>query len=148
MSNLLYEDNPKYDTWLKVLLGGILALPFVLGPILISVNIEEALVLFGAALFEIILFRMILPRRFQILNDKLRIILGGGPFALNIPLSDITDVRPRTGAKAFVFTGIRFATSANHTIEVIRSKGLNIVISPTNDDMFLEQLNQARNAAP
>jgi len=146
MSNLLYEDKPKYDTWLKALLGGVLALPFILGLILISVNIGEALTLFGVALFEIILFGLILPRRFQILNDKLRIVLGG-PFAVNIPLSDIIDVRSRTGIKAFVYLGIRFATSANHTVEIVRHKGLNIVISPTMDDGFIKQLNQARNAA-
>jgi hypothetical protein len=148
MSNLLYEDKPKYDAWIKVLLGGVLAIPLILGIILISVNsvnMEGALIVFGVVLFEVILFRLILPRRFQILNDKLRIVLGG-PFAINIPLSDIADVRSRTGINAFVYSGIRFATSSSHTIEIIRKKGLNVVISPTKDDMFVEQLNRARNA--
>jgi hypothetical protein len=145
MSALIYEDKPKYDTWLLLLFGGILALPTILGTVRISANTEEGLVLFGVLLFEIILFRLILPRRFQIYNDKLRIVLGGGPLTLNIPLSTIIDVKPRTGIKAFIFTGIRFATSAAHTIEITRDKGLNIVISPVNIDMFIEQLNQARN---
>ncbi len=147
MSYLLYEDKPKYDLWIKVLLGGVVALTLILGLVQISVNSREALAVFGVVLFEIILFRMILPRRFQILSGRLRIVLGG-PFVINIPLSDIKEVKSRTGIKAFVFTGIRFATSYNHTVEIVRHKGLNIVISPTNDDGFIKQLNQARNTAP
>ena len=145
MSNLLYEDKPKYDVWIKVLLGGVVAYTFILGLVQISENGREALTVFGTVLFEIILFRMILPRRFQILSDKLRIVLGG-PLAINIPISDIEEVRSRTGIKAFVYFGVRFATSSSHTVEIIRKKGLNMVISPTNDDEFIKQLNQARNA--
>ncbi|MFC2073177.1 PH domain-containing protein [Chloroflexota bacterium] len=140
----MYEDKPKYDIWLKVLLGGVIALPFFLGLIQLSVNIKDALPVFGVALFEIILIRIILPRRFQILSDRLRIVLGG-PFAINIPFYDIIDVRSRTGLKTFVYLGIRFATSANHTVEIVRKKGFNIVISPTDDVRFLERLNQVRN---
>ncbi len=145
MSELLYEDKPKYDIWIKVLLGGVVALTLILGLVQISVNGREALTVFGVVLFEIILFRMILPRRFQILSDKLRIVLGG-PLAINIPLSDIEEVRARTGIKAFVYFGVRFATSSGHTVEIIRKKGLNMVISPTNDDEFIKQLNLARDA--
>ncbi|MFC1958864.1 PH domain-containing protein [Chloroflexota bacterium] len=145
MNYLFYEDKPKYDVWIKVLLVGVVALTFILGIVQISVDTKEALTVFGTVLFEIILFRMILPRRFQILSDKLRIVLGG-PFAINIPLSDIEEVRSRTGIKAFVYFGVRFATSSSHTVEIIRKKGLNMVISPTNDDEFIKQLNQARKA--
>ncbi|MFC2006656.1 PH domain-containing protein [Chloroflexota bacterium] len=145
MRNLLYEDKPKYDVWIKVLLGGVVALTFIMGINQISVDTKEAFSVFGVVLFEIILFRIILPRRFQILSDKLRIVLGR-PFAINIPLSDIEEVRSRTGIKAFIYFGVRFATSSSHTVEIIRKKGLNMVISPANDDEFIKQLNQARDA--
>ena len=147
MNYLLYEDKPKYDTWLKILLGGIIALVIILGFIEVANDSGQALGVFGVAIFLIILFRLILPRRFQIQNDKLRIVLGGGPLAINIPFNDIKEVKPRTGIKAFIYVGIRFATSANYTIEIIRHRGLNIVISPTNDAEFMKQLDQARNAA-
>ncbi|MFC1954742.1 PH domain-containing protein [Chloroflexota bacterium] len=146
MSYLIYEDKPKYDLWIIILLCGIVAYTFIIGVIQISVNDREALTVFGAVLFEVILFWLIFPRRFQILSDRLRIVLGG-PLAVNIPLSDISDVKSRTGIKAFIFGGIRFATSASHTVEIIRHKGLNMVISPTNDDEFIKQLNQACNTA-
>ena len=145
MNNLLYEDKPKYDVWIKAILGGVVVLTFIMGINQISIDTKEAFSVFGVVLFEIILFGIILPRRFQILSDKLRIVLGG-PFAINIPLSGIKEVRSRTGIKAFIYFGVRFATSSSHTVEIIRKKGLNMVISPTNDEEFIKQLNQARNA--
>jgi len=144
MSSLLYEDKPKYDIWIKILLVGVVVFTFILGIAQISVDNREALTVLGVVLFEIVLFRLILPRRFQILSDRLRIILGG-PLAINIPFSDIKEVKPRTGIEAFIYAGIRFATSASHTIEIVRNKGLNMVISPNDNNEFIKQLNQARN---
>ncbi len=146
MSTLIYEDKAIYDTWIKVLFAGVLAIPIILGISMISKNTEEGSAVFGVLLFEIILFRLILPRRFQVYDDKLRIVLGGGPIAINIPLDNITDVKPRKGIKAFIYTGLRFATSTSHTVEINRKNGLDVLISPTNDEMFIDQLNQARKA--
>ncbi len=143
MNNLVYEDKPKYDLWLKFLLGGVLALTFILGVVLISENSVAASVMFGVTLFDALLFKLILPQRFQILSDRLKIALGG-PFAINIPLSHITNAQSLSGIKVFFYWGIRFATSSNHTIEIVRKNSLNLVISPTNNGMFLEQLNRAR----
>ena len=144
---LLYEDTPKYDSWLKLILGGVLALTIILGIILISQDTEAALVMFGITLFDALLFKAILPRRFQIFEDRLKILLGG-PFAINITFSNIAEAKPASGRKTVIYSGIRFATSIHHVVEIIRKKGLNLVISPKNDEMFLEQLNQVRNSAP
>jgi len=139
---LLYEDTPKYDSSLKLILGGVLALTFILGIIFISQDTEAALAMFGITLFDALLFKAILPRRFKIFEDRLKILLGG-PLAINIPLSNIVEAKPVSGRKAFAYWGIRFATSTRHVVEIVRKKGLNLVISPRNEDMFLEQLNQA-----
>ena len=40
---LIYEDTPKYDTWIKLILGGVLALTFILGVIFIYQDTEAAL---------------------------------------------------------------------------------------------------------
>ena len=142
-NTLLYEDIPEYGSWLKIILGGVLALTFILGIIFISIDTEAALVMFGITLFDALLFKAILPRRFQIFEDRLK-ILSGGPFAINIPLSNITEAKSVSGSKTFVYSGLRFATSTKRVVEIVRKKGMNLVISPRNDDMFLEQLNQAR----
>ena len=139
---MIYEDIPKYDLWLKLLLISILALTFILGIIFIYQDTEAAIVMFGITLFDALLFKAILPRRFQIFEDRL-IILLGGPFTINIPLSNIAEAKPASGKKLFFYWGSRFATSTHHVVEIIRKKGLNLVLSPRNDDMFLEQLNQA-----
>jgi hypothetical protein len=146
VSNLVYDEKPKIDAWLRVLYIVPAAIPLITGIVRTSDSTREGLALFAVALFAGMLYRLLLPQRFQVFDPKLRIKLGG-PFAFNIPLSDITDVKSRTGAEAFFFRGIRYATSAEHTVEIIRSEGLDVVISPENRDVFLEQLNQARHTA-
>ena len=120
-----------------------MALTFILGIIFISIDTEAALAMFGITLFDALLFKAILPQRFQIFEDRLKIILSG-PFAIYIPFSNITEARPASGRKVFAYWGERYATSTHHVVEILRKKVLNLVISPMNDDMFLEQLNQAR----
>jgi len=139
---LIYEDIPKYDLWLKLILGGVLALTLILGVIFIYRDTEAAIAMFGITVFDALLFKAILPRRFQIFEDRLKILLGG-PFSINILLSNIAEVKPASSRKVFAYWGIRFATSTSNVVEVVRKKGLNLIISPRNDDMFLEQLNQA-----
>jgi hypothetical protein len=146
MENLVYEDTPRYDFWLKSILGGVLALTLILGIILLSEDIGAALAMFGVTLFDALLFKAILPRRFQIYQDRVRIMLGG-PLAINIPFSNIRTVRTVSARKVFVYWGNRFATSTHSIVEIVRKKVLGLVISPANRDMFLEQLNQALKAA-
>jgi len=139
---LIYEDTPKYDLWFKLILGGVLALTFILGIIFIDQDSEVALVMLGLTLFDALLFKAILPRLFQIYQDRVRIVLGG-PLAINIPFSNIQTVRTVSPRKVFVYWGNRFATSTHSIVEIVPKKGLGWVISPANRDMFLEQLNQA-----
>ena len=139
---LIYEDTSQYDLWLKLILGGVLALTFILGVIFIYQDTEAAIAMFGITVFDALLFKAILPQRFQIFKDRLKIHLGG-PLAINIPFSNILEVKPASGRKVSVYWGIRFATSTSNVVEIVRKKGLNLVISPSNGDMFLEQLSQA-----
>jgi len=67
---LIYEDTPQYDLWLKLILGGLLALTFILGVIFIYQDTEAAIVMFGVTLFDALLFKAILPRRYQIFEDR------------------------------------------------------------------------------
>jgi hypothetical protein len=146
MAELVYEDTPRYDLWLKLILGSVLALTLILGFVLLPTDIVAACVMLGVTLFDALLFRAILPRRFQIFQDRVKIVLGG-PLALSIPLSDISEVRSASASKVFVYWGHRFATSTRGIVEVVRKKGLSLVISPANADTFLEQLNQALGGA-
>ncbi|MBI4285031.1 MAG: PH domain-containing protein [Chloroflexi bacterium] len=143
---LIYQDTPRYDFWLKAILGGVLLLTFVLGIVLLYEDPIGAWVMFGATVFDALLFKAILPRRFEIFEDRIRIALGG-PFALNIPLAHIKEARAGTGRQTMFYSGIRFATSSHSVVEIRRSKGMNLVISPGNRDRFLEETAKALEAA-
>lgn len=146
-NSIIFEDTPRYDLWLKLILGGVLALTLVLGILFIYRDTEAAIVLLGITLFDALLFWAILPRRFQIYEDRLKILLGG-PLAINIQLLNIVEAKPASSRKVFFYWGNRFATSTRNVVEIVRNKGLNLVISPKNADIFLERLNQARQSQP
>jgi hypothetical protein len=141
-SFLIYEDIPRTDIWLKILLTGIPAIFLVLGIVLLFQDTGGAFGMFGVTIFYAVLFGLVMPHKYQVYNDKVRIALGG-PFAWNIPFSTIREVRPASGASAFAYNGVRFATSSSSVVEIRRSKGCNVVISPSNKDVFLEQVNTA-----
>lgn len=71
-------------------------------------------------------------RKVQTFKDRLRIVLSW-VLRIDIPFSNIVDARSASGRKAFAYWGLRFATSTRHVVEIIRKKGLNLVISPAND---------------
>lgn len=142
LTYLVHEDIPRVDFWLKLLLASILALTLVLGVWLLFEDIVGAIAMFGITLVDALLFRTIIPRRYQIYSDRIRIVLGS-PFALNIPFHDIAEARSVSGWKAFAYRGIRFATSTQSVAEIVRRKGLGVVISPGDRDAFLERLRQA-----
>jgi hypothetical protein len=143
---LLYEDTARTDTWLKLMLGGILVMFLVLGGVLLFQDKEDAFGMFGIAVFYALLFKIVMPQRYQIYSDKVRILLGG-PFAWNIPFTTIKEVRSASGASAFAYSGVRFATSSKNVVEIRRSRGCNVVISPANKEIFLEQASRAMKAA-
>ena len=143
---LLYEDTARTDTWLKLMLGGILVMFLVLGGVLLFQDKGDAFGMFGIAVFYTLLFKIIMPQRYQIYSDKVKIVLGG-PFAWNIPFSTIKEIRSASGVSAFAYSGIRFATSSKNVVEIKRSRGCNVVISPANKEVFLEQASRALQAA-
>ena len=139
---LFYEDTARVDMLLKLMLTGIQAMFLVLGLVLLFWDTEVAFIMFGVTIFDAVLFRLVMPRKYQVYSDKVRIVLGG-PFAWNIPFSTIKEVRPSSGASTFVYSGVRFATSSRDVVEIRRSRGCNVVISPSNKDVFLEQVHTA-----
>jgi hypothetical protein len=141
----IHEENAEYNAWMRLIL--IIPAGLFIGAV-ISIyyqELEALWVLLGDAIFISLLFYFIFPRKFQIYNDKLRIVLGN-PFSINIPFSSIKVVRHSEGYKAYTYSGVRFATSSRYLIEILRRKGLNYVISPQHGEMFLHQLDQAINS--
>ena len=144
---LIHEDVPRYDSWLKPFISGFIAFTLILGLVFLMFNTGLAIVLFAITLMDGLLFGIIVPRNFQIYQDKLRIQLGG-PFAMNIPLRKIDNARPGSSSDLWVYWGIRFGTSTSNVVEIVRNKGMNVIITPTHFTEFLNQLNRAVNPQP
>jgi hypothetical protein len=138
----LYEEPAEYAYWLRLLY--LIPVGLVIGAIILAYiqEYEGFWVLILEGIFLTLLFYFIMPRKYQIYQDKLRIALGG-PVGINIPFSTIKEVKHSTGSKAWVYPGVRFATSTKYVLEIIRNRGMNYVISPHNGEIFLEQLNYA-----
>jgi hypothetical protein len=140
---LLYEAKPKYDAWFKYMVFGIPAFTLMVGFIIAYIDIKGAWILFGVTVFYILLFWAILPRSYQIYEDRLNIKLGA-PFAFTVSLASIQEANKATGYYTFAFWGVRFATSASNVVEIKRRRWMSVIISPSNADTFIERLNAAR----
>ena len=139
---LIHEELAEYDSWFK--LSFLIPIGLFIGAVISSLirGSEAFLVLFSVGVFLIYLYYFLMPRRYQLYHDKLKIILGS-PFSIDIPLSTIKEVKHGLGIKALFSLRIRFLTSTKYVVEVVRNKGLNCIISPKNGEIFLEKLSQA-----
>ena len=138
----LYEDRARYDYWLRLILFGIPLILLSIGIILMPKDREGAIAVFSGSLFVTFLFYLVLPKKYQIFEDKLKIVLGW-PLYVDLSLVNISDSQITSGRKVFAYWGIRFATSTKSVVEIIRKRGLNIVISPSNGSLFVNRLNEA-----
>jgi hypothetical protein len=142
-SGLIYEDPARYDGWVRLALWAIVACILVAGVVLLFVEPEGAYVMFAAAVFVALLLWAILPRRYQVFEDRVRIVLGG-PFAWGIPLRDIKKISIAPVSSGFIYHGVRFVTSLRSVVEIRRRRGMDVVFSPANPDLFIEQVERAR----
>jgi hypothetical protein len=141
---VVFEDKPVYDKLNKYLIGGILAVPLVVTIVLLTQDILGAAIMFGVTVFDVLLFWCILPKRFLVYEDRVKIVLGG-PFSYTIPFRDIIEVKQATKDMAWVYWGMRLGTSLKFQVEIERENGLGVIISPSMENDFIEQLNLARN---
>ncbi|MCX6012132.1 MAG: PH domain-containing protein [Chloroflexi bacterium] len=139
---VVYQEAAKYDLWLILLLVFIILLDFSIGVIIFFIDPVGFYVLFADGLFLILLFYFVLPRRYEIYSDHLRIVLGW-PVSMNIPLSTIREIKSADNYESMIFWGMKFATSSKTAIVILRSKGISVVISPTYKQKFTEHLVQA-----
>ena len=140
MDSIIYEDSPRYDVWLK----GLMVLPvfFILIGLyyLFTAQVEPAIGIFATGALMGAIYWAVLPRKYQILDSKIRIVLGG-PFTVNISF----DILETAGKPEGISLGLNFATTflSQHVVEIKRKKGMTVNITPNDRDLFLENLNKA-----
>jgi len=152
MEQVIFEDEVKYDLWLKIILVGSIAVLVGLG-IMFSVDaysrdilpeepMEDSklgvIILFAASVFVLLVYGAVLPQKLFIYRDKIRI--KSNFFSYNVLFSRI-DSYSKT--KSFPLGNYLISsTSLKNQIEIVRKSGLKIRISPSRLDLFLERLNQ------
>ncbi|MBM4444675.1 MAG: hypothetical protein FJ020_05140 [Chloroflexi bacterium] len=139
---LLHEDTAPWDWWLKLVITGTLAATLIGGIVLTLDDAPDGLPLLGVTVFDALVFYFVMPRSYQVFDNRLRIVLGG-PFGMDIPLSNIKEIRVASGSKIMVNWGIQLATSSRSVMEIVRKKGWSVTISPSDRETFIQRLNEA-----
>jgi len=140
MALVLYQDTPRFDLAIRLVLVGPVSLFLFLALWFVEQGQhQDALISLGVGLFLAALFWAIFPRSYQVLEDRVRIVLGG-PFSLDFTYDTIKMARV-SGAW---FWGVSFSTAlARRHVEIVRNKGMNVAITPSNHTYFVERLSRA-----
>jgi len=139
-SVLLYQDEPTYGLFLKLIIV-IVPAALMAGSIYLWSSGESSgsLALLAEAFFIGIIFWVIFPRRYQVYEDHIRIVLGG-PFSVKVGFNKITAIEA-TGRMALT---VNFATRITKTyVRIVNKKGFSIAITPKSNDLFVENANRA-----
>lgn len=153
MDLVLFEDQIKYDPWAKVAIAFPVILLIALGVFFyIDANYKDvipseseadsntaAIIIFASVLFVLVTYWLSLPRKIYVLQDRIKLKIG--QFYWNVPFETVKSVKPARGI--IVWRGFSSITSYSTQIEIVRSKGQNIRISPTRREQFLECVERA-----
>jgi hypothetical protein len=152
MDSVLYEDTVKYEFWAKVLLVFPVILLVAMGIFFydyahnrdVPTEVEIAfhtvsLVLFLTAPFILLVYWFVLPTKIYILQDRIRIKYGR--FFWNIRFNTIETVKTARGIPPLFSNSS--VTSYRNQIEIVRRGRMNIRLSPSRRDQFVEHANRA-----
>ena len=139
---MIYEDTPRYDVWLKAIMLLPLFLVLIGAFHLTASEPESAIGMFATAVLMSAIYWAVFPRKYRILESKVKIVLGG-PFSFNIPFDTIETARAPKGASV----GLNFPSSfsGKNAVQIVRRKRLSVNITPSDRELFLENLDKALN---
>ena len=137
---VLHEDTAAQSPIVRGIFIGVIALILISAIVLWATGEGEgALALFAEAFLITSILRIVLPRKFQVYDDHLRIVLGG-PLGMNIGFEQIAKVET---TDAMDFT-VNFVTTVSRSyVRISKKQGFNIAITPANPQTFVTQANLA-----
>ena len=137
---VLHEDPAAQSPLVRGIFIGVIALILISAVFLWSTGESEgAVALFAEAFLITSILRIVLPRKFQVYADHLRIVLGG-PLGINIGFDQITKVET---TDAMDFT-VNFVTTVTKSyVRIVKKQGFNFAITPANPQTFVTQANLA-----
>jgi hypothetical protein len=132
------EHKARYDASIKVLLLIPVCAPLIAFIVLFSSGSPDALETFIVFAFIVCVIWLIMPRRYIIMDDRLKLVMGAS-LAINVLYRNIKEIRkPST-----VDLGVNFITSLKTPLEIVVNKGMNISIAPDDRESFLNDINGA-----
>ena len=138
--SIVYEARARYDWWMAGLF--VLPLPIGLGVVLALHILGErwgsVVVLADLELALGLLLWAMLPRRYLVTDEGIRIVVGW-PLSRMIRYETVSKIRATRGAHALTYFGMTYAPSTKTAVEIKRSRGLSIVISPKDRERFLAE---------
>jgi hypothetical protein len=137
---LLYEEAVTYGNALKIIFLMVPAAFLVLSFYLWSTSeVVGALTLLAEAVVIGMVFLVILPRKYQIFEDRLRIALGG-PFSVKIGFDRI--VRVEVTSKTALTINLVSRLGRTY-VRIVRKNGLDLAITPKSNEEFVNNVQRA-----
>lgn len=142
MQKLVYEEKLKIGLSLKVLL--MFTSGVIIGLTVWSFHTGETIgawILSIVLVFTAVLLFAVLPRKYQIFSDKIKVVCG--LLRIDIPFGDVNavEIRPRSDIYGSL-EALRFGTGTGQKcIMIKRKRGMNILIQPMNTERFMEMIN-------
>jgi hypothetical protein len=139
-----YEQPAKYDLWFWLIII-LVPLGFLIGGFWLYTHSEvedamaSAITLWAVAAFGVITYWAVLPRKYQILDDRVKIVLGG-PFAFDIPFNTIKEVEYPIKSQTRMGFGFAGSVSRKYCVWIDRGHGMSVSIAPQNAELFVENL--------
>ncbi len=145
---MISRSKPRYDKGLWLVFIIVLLLPLGRAGFLVAADeFQWAWVMLGVTGLALLALWSMLPRAFELWPDRIRIVLGW-PWGLNIPLNTIAEVLPAPGVAAWIRWGAMFATSFKTPVQIKRTKGMTVLLSPDNPVEFIGSVRKALANAP
>lgn len=141
-SLLRHQDKPAYGLILKLVLM-IVPVALLAGSIYLfsSGKGTDAIVLLVEAFIVGSIFWFVFPRRYQVYEDHLRIVLGG-PISVKIGFDQIEAI---VVASRFAL-GVNYVTKfTKNYVEIDKKRGMSVAITPSDNDLFVKNANEALN---
>ncbi len=139
-SRLLYQDEPVYGLLLKLIIM-VVPVSLLVGSIylLSSGESADAIALLVEAFVVGLILWSVFPRKYQVYEDHLRIVLGG-PFSVKVGFDKIKKIEV-TSRLTF---SVNFVTNFTRScVEIAKKRGLSIAITPKDSGLFVENANKA-----
>ena len=86
-----------------------------------------------------LIFWVVFPRKYQVYEDHVRIVLGG-TFSVKVGFDKIKAI----GVTSRLSFSVNFVTKVTRSyVEIVKKKGLSIAITPRANDLFVGNANRA-----